>query len=87
MNMLLADGFEDAFIGVAVCNGNRCAVYDQAKCIEILMERDGMTHEDAVEYFDYNVLGSLSDEVDATMPACFTSMTLKERLESLSEEE
>ena len=34
------------------------AVYDRQKCIEILMERDGMTDEEAVEYFDYNVTGA-----------------------------
>ena len=74
--MLLADGFEDAFMGTAICNGAECAVYDRDKCIKILMERDRMTEDEALEYFDYNVLGSLSD--DAAMPAFFTAMTLKE---------
>ena len=55
--ILLADGFDDAFIGV----GHRCAalpiaVYDMAKVIEILA-RD-MSLDEAVEYFEYNVAGS-----------------------------
>jgi hypothetical protein len=57
--ILLADGFEDAFIGI----GERCsqpdiAVYDYHKCLEILVERDGMTSEDAVEFMSFNVTGA-----------------------------
>jgi hypothetical protein len=56
--MIIADGFDKAFIGT----GSRCgcediAVYDANKCIEVLMKQ-GMTDEEAVEYFEYNVLGS-----------------------------
>ena len=31
------------------------AVYDRQKCIEILIDRDGMSEEEAVEYFEFNV--------------------------------
>jgi hypothetical protein len=56
---LLADGFEDAFLGISeVFNRPPLATYDRDKCIEILIERDEMTHEEAVEYFEYNVAGS-----------------------------
>lgn len=57
---LLADGFEDAFIGFTILPDGDIplAVYDRAKCIEILMTRDGMTLEDADEYFDFNVSGA-----------------------------
>ena len=56
---LLADGFEDAYIGVCeVFNRPPLAAYDRDRCIEILMERDGMTDEEAQEYFEYNVAGS-----------------------------
>ena len=56
--MLLADGFEECLIGV----GSRCgqpdiAVYDQDKCIEVLIAQ-GMTDEETVEYFEFNVLGA-----------------------------
>ncbi len=33
------------------------ALYDRKKCIEIL-EKQGMTKEEAYEYFDYNVIGA-----------------------------
>lgn len=55
---LLADGFEDALIGVGQQFNKTLAVYDRQKCIEILMERDGMSDEEAVEYFEYNVTGA-----------------------------
>ena len=34
------------------------AVYDYDVCVQILMERDSMTIEDAVEWMEYNVVGS-----------------------------
>ena len=55
---LLADGFEDALIGVGQQFNKTLAVYDRQKCIEILIDRDGMSEEEAVEYFEYNVTGA-----------------------------
>ena len=54
---LLADGFEDAIVGVCERFGALPVVaYDRGKCIEILVERDGMDYEEAVEYFEFNML-------------------------------
>jgi len=56
---LLADGFDDAIIGICERFGNDPVVaYDKDKCINILVQRDGMSYEEAVEYFDFNVLGA-----------------------------
>ena len=55
---LLADGFEDAFMGYGFQFTHAVAVYDILKCIYILVERDGMDHEEAWEYFDFNVTGA-----------------------------
>ena len=56
---LLADGFEEAFLGVSEVFGRPpLATYDRDKCIDILIQRDGMTYEEAVEYFDFNVRGA-----------------------------
>ena len=59
--MLKADGFDEAVIGI----GSRCGqkdiiAYDRDECIAILCRRDGMSFEEAVEYFEVNtvVLGS-----------------------------
>jgi hypothetical protein len=59
LDILLADGFEEAFIGVVYRFGMEpVALYDRAKCIQILMERDGMTWEGAEEFFSFNVEGA-----------------------------
>ena len=56
---LLLDGFEAAFVGVARrCGQPSLAVYDAGLCIRVLMERDGMTEDDAVEFFDFNTAGA-----------------------------
>jgi hypothetical protein len=60
---LLADGLEDAFIGYTVNHHiPHVAVYDIDKCIEVLVTRDGMTHEDADEYLSFNTLGAYVGE-------------------------
>ena len=68
---LLADGFDDAFIGYALNHktGNMVAVYDSELCIEILMDREKIiddfeekTLEDAQEYFEFNVLSAYMGE-------------------------
>ena len=56
---LLADGLERALVGVTVNHHHaHCAVYDIQKCIEVLVSRDGMTHEDADEFLSFNTLGA-----------------------------
>jgi hypothetical protein len=55
-NVLLADGFENAFIGIGRQFGTPIAIYDRSKCIEILTE--DMSEEEAEEYFQFNVEGS-----------------------------
>ena len=55
---LLADGFEDALVGIVQQFTRSRALYNRAKCIEILMERDAMTNEDAEDFFEYNVVGA-----------------------------
>ena len=56
--MLKADGFDKAIIGqthdTAVQEDR--LIYSVEKCVEILVERDGMTSEEALEYMDFNVL-------------------------------
>lgn len=56
---LLADGLEDAFIGIARrCGQPTLAVYDFDLCVKVLMERDGMDEMDAVEYLEFNSVGA-----------------------------
>ena len=58
-NILLATGFEKAFLGIATdFAGHDRAVYDYDKCVEVLMKRDHLTLDDACEYMDFNVVGA-----------------------------
>ena len=55
---LRADGFEDAIIGISERFGRDPIVaYDREKCIQVLIDRDGMTYQEAEEYFNFNVIG------------------------------
>lgn len=54
---LLADGLEDALLGFGYQFSRKVAIYDYARCVEVL-ERGGMTTEDAVEYMEFTVLGA-----------------------------
>ena len=60
--ILLADGFEDAFLGVVESFGTvPKACYNYDACVDILMtdgdfpSQTGMTHDEAVEYLEFNV--------------------------------
>lgn len=58
-DLMTADGLDNAIIGI----GHRCGqpplvVYDVSAVIEILMARDGMSYEEAYEYFDFNIEGA-----------------------------
>ena len=55
--MLFADGYDEAIAGV-VWDGERTrVVYTTEEIHKILME-DGMTYDEASEYFDFNVAGA-----------------------------
>ena len=58
---LTAEGFEDALIGHTQ-GSNIVAVYEYDMCIHILMERDGMTCLDAIEFMEFNVVGAYVGE-------------------------
>ncbi|WP_433358607.1 hypothetical protein [Streptosporangium sp. CA-115845] len=63
---LLADGFDDALIGVVEgwFAGNvhtLVALYDVERCVQILM-REGMDEEEAREFIDFNVTGAYVGE-------------------------
>lgn len=56
---LLADGFEDAVIGIAErCSQPALVVYDADKCVELLMQDSDMDEEEAREYFEFNTIGA-----------------------------
>jgi hypothetical protein len=58
-DFFIADGFDDAIIGFD--EGERRLVYDIDEIINILI-LEGMTYEDAIEHYDYNIAGSYVGE-------------------------
>lgn len=61
--LLFADGFDEAVLGI----GRRATqpevvAYDYEKCVQILVERDKMTEEEAREYMEFNVVGAFVGE-------------------------
>lgn len=54
--ILTAVGFDRAFVGIGIQFDLPIAVYDYAKCIDILAKE--MDYEDAVEFFESNVIGA-----------------------------
>jgi hypothetical protein len=49
--------YAEAFVGITSDEPPR-AVYSQERYINVLVERDGMTLEDAQDFFGFNVLGA-----------------------------
>ena len=56
---MLADGFDDAILGMCIQFGSEPVVaYDFNKCVEILIERDDMEREEAIDFINFNVVGA-----------------------------
>jgi hypothetical protein len=73
--IMIADGFDEAFVGIGQQYNRYFAIYDRDACIKILMERDGMDEYEAEEYFEFNVTGAW---VGHGTPIFVRSMTLED---------
>ena len=58
--ILKADGFDDAVIGID--EKSMRLIYSVRRCIEILITEEDMSLEDALEHFSFNVSGSYVGE-------------------------
>ena len=74
---LLADGFEDALMGIGHQAHKPLAIYDYEKCVDILMERDGMDYAQAIEWMEYNVVCAY---VGAYTPIFFQRVYVTDRV-------
>ena len=62
-DILLADGFDKAFVGVVESFGAAPkACYNYDTCIDVLIDRDGMSYDEAVEFMVFNVMGAYVGE-------------------------
>ena len=57
-DLLIADGYDEAIIGVS---SKEIVVYSIQKIVEILMA-EGLSDEEALEFFEYNIEGSYVGE-------------------------
>jgi len=59
-SLLKADGFDDALLGAAELkpSGVIVLVYSKSLAIHILMKRDSMDYDEALEYYEFNVVGA-----------------------------
>ena len=56
---LYADGFDAALIGhTTTREGVQVAVYDYGECVDVLMEEEELTWEDAIDHMEFNVTGA-----------------------------
>lgn len=53
--ILLADGLDDALIGLTLRGGEIVALYSKRRVLGILKNRDGMSEDEASEYFSFNI--------------------------------
>lgn len=54
-----ADGFDDCIIGIANRFGaNPVLAYSIPAIIALLIQRDGLTRDEAQEHFDVNIIGA-----------------------------
>jgi len=81
---LKADGFNDAIMGIVQrCGQDDVVLYDTDKVIEGLMKGDGMSYEEAVEYFEFNILGAW---VGDGTPAFFSRASYEELKEEVGDD-
>lgn len=58
----MADGFDDAIIGMECSGDIPRVVYSIQLMVHVLCERDSMTEEEAVDFISYNVISSYVGE-------------------------
>ena len=63
-DLLIADGFDEAIIGVCHKIGNDlCVAYDIDKCVSVLIDGNpNMSYSEAMEYLEFNTMGAYVGE-------------------------
>ncbi len=57
--MVKADGLDEAILGTGGrINMDEVLIYSYDKCVQIFMDKDKMTYEEAVEWMEFNVVGA-----------------------------
>ena len=56
------DGLDDAIVGIVEDFYGPRILYSRDKILQILEDRDGMSPIDAIEFYEYNILGLFAGE-------------------------
>ena len=80
--MKRANGFEEAEIGVTE-SMVPVIVYDYDRCIKILIDRDEMSHTDAIEYMQHNVVHAWVGDSTPIFMETMTSAEIDDFADSL----
>jgi len=60
--IIIPEGYDEAFIGIGYSYSGVYACYDYDKVIHIIMGNGSMTLEEAIDFFDFNVIGAYIGE-------------------------
>jgi hypothetical protein len=61
-DLIIFDGLDEAFLGVGFIFTRPVVCYSKDRIISILMDRDCMTYDEAIEFFDFNIAGTYAGE-------------------------
>ena len=61
-SLLKADGFDCCIMGLGRLANTWTIIYDEDKVVGVLCDRDGMTLDEAREYFEFNIAGAYVGE-------------------------
>ena len=61
-DLLFADGYDSAIIGVAVGFDSQRVVYNVEKMVEAGVEEAGMNYDESLEWLEYNTFGAYVGE-------------------------
>jgi|TARA_B110001452_G_scaffold126495_1_gene105051 hypothetical protein len=56
--VVLADGFEDAFVGVTITKPKK-VIYDYWKCLDCIIKKEDLEFDEALDFLDEFVLEDL----------------------------
>ena len=60
--LMTMDGYDDCILGVGRVFQDYKIIYDTNKILHKMVEEQGMTTEEAIEFYEYNIVGAYMGE-------------------------
>jgi hypothetical protein len=80
--MIKFDGFNGAILYIGRRFSDEVVVYDYDKCVEILVKRDKMDADDAVEWIEYNMIGAYLGEQTPIFVSAFDEFEIGDEIDN-----